>query len=167
MKVLIAVASKHGATAEIGEAIGEVLAKEDLEASVFGASGDLEAGGYDAFIVGSAVYAGHWLKEAKEFIEANTALLAERPVWLFSSGPIGDPPKPEEDPVDVSDLVEATAAAGHELFAGKLDKDVLGFGERAIISALRAPTGDFREWEEIRGWAKEIAARLKASQPGF
>ena len=77
--------------------------------------------------------------------------------WLFSSGPVGDPPKPEEDPVDVADLLAATAAREHRIFAGKLVRKQLSFPERAIVSALRVPEGDFRDWTEIRQWAAGIA----------
>jgi menaquinone-dependent protoporphyrinogen oxidase len=86
--------------------------------------------------------------------------LAARPVWLFSSGPIGEPPKPEEDPVDVAEIVESTSARDHRVFAGRLERSRLGFGERAVVAALRAPDGDFRDWDEIRGWATAIADEL-------
>jgi menaquinone-dependent protoporphyrinogen oxidase len=83
------------------------------------------------------------------------------PVWLFSSGPIGDPPKPVEDPVDAQPLVELVGARGHRVFAGDLDRSRLGFAERAIVAAVRAPDGDFRPWPEIEAWAREIAAALE------
>ncbi len=117
---------------------------------------------YNAVVLGSAVYAGHWLESARELAKRHAAAFAERPTWLFSVGPLGDPPKPEEDPVDVAPILEATRARDHRIFAGKLDKSTLGFAEKAIVLALRAPEGDFRHWEEIRRWAKEIAAALQA-----
>jgi menaquinone-dependent protoporphyrinogen oxidase len=89
--------------------------------------------------------------------------LAGRPVWLFSSGPVGDPPKPEEDPVDVADLIALTRARQHRVLAGKLVRRQLSFPERAIVAALHVPEGDFRDWPEIRAWAAEIAQVL---QPG-
>jgi menaquinone-dependent protoporphyrinogen IX oxidase len=88
--------------------------------------------------------------------------LAGRPVWLFSSGPVGDPPKPEEDPVDVADLLAATEAREHRVFPGKLVRKQLSFPERAIVSVLRVPEGDFRDWTEIRKWAAGIADTLGA-----
>ncbi len=87
--------------------------------------------------------------------------MATRPVWLFSSGPIGDPPKPEEDPVDVAGILRATKAREHRVFAGKLVKKQLSFGEKAMVLAFRAPEGDFRDWEEIKGWAVGIADALR------
>jgi menaquinone-dependent protoporphyrinogen oxidase len=82
-------------------------------------------------------------------------------VWLFSSGPIGDPPKPEEDPVDVAGILAATRAREHRVFAGKLVRKQLSFGDKAIAVALRVPEGDFRDWAAIKGWAAEIAAALQ------
>ena len=84
---------------------------------------------------------------------------------MFSSGPIGDPPKPQEDPVDASSLVELTGARDHRVLAGKLDRRALNFGEKAIVMALRAPEGDFRDWNEIREWAAGIARTLDAPPP--
>ncbi len=108
------------------------------------------------------MYAGHWLNPGQELVERCASGLAGRPVWLFSSGPVGDPPKPEEDPVDVADLLAATGARGHRIFAGKLVRKQLSFPERAIVSALRVPEGDFRDWTEIRRWAAGIADAMGA-----
>ena len=90
------------------------------------------------------------------------AALADRPVWLFSSGPVGDPPKPDEDPVDVAELLTATRAREHRVFAGRLVRRRLRFPERAVVSALRVPDGDFRDWSEISRWAAGIADALRA-----
>jgi menaquinone-dependent protoporphyrinogen oxidase len=157
MRVLVTTASKYGATAEIAAAIAEELDKHGLEATVLPPEEVNGVDGYDAVVVGSAVYAGHWLKPARELVERHAGALAGRPVWLFSSGPVGDPPKPEEDPVDVADLVDLTNAREHRVFAGKLVRKQLSFPERAIVSALRVPEGDFRDWTEIRQWAAGIA----------
>lgn len=120
--------------------------------------------GFRAVILGSGVYAGHWLSEAKELADRIGSSETKPDVWLFSSGPIGEPPKPEEDPVDVETVSKTTDAREHRLFAGKLDKGELGFGERAIVTALRAPEGDFRDWTAIDAWAHEIVDSLESSQ---
>jgi hypothetical protein len=108
------------------------------------------------------VYAGHWLKPAKQLVDRCGGALSARLVWLFSSGPIGDPPKPDEDPADVAEILAATGAREHRLFAGKLIRQQLSFPEKAIVSALRVPEGDFRDWPEITGWAAGIATALQS-----
>ena len=87
-------------------------------------------------------------------------MLAARPVWLFSSGPIGEPAKPADDPVDVTKILQASNARDHQIFTGKLVKMHLSFPDRAIVSAIRAQEGDFRNWAQIRAWATGIAGAL-------
>jgi menaquinone-dependent protoporphyrinogen oxidase len=161
VKVLVATASRHGATSEIGEAIGRALREHRLEADVKPPEEVHDLAGYDAVVLGSAVYVGKWLEPARDLVEKHADELCTKPVWLFSSGPIGEPLRPEpDDAVDVDALVSATRARGHRLFGGKLDKGRLGFGEKAVVLAFRAPEGDFRDWDEIRAWADEIAGEL-------
>ncbi|HXF35925.1 MAG TPA: flavodoxin domain-containing protein [Actinomycetota bacterium] len=163
MKVLVTAASKYGSTTEIAEAIGQVLSERGLETTVVPPGEVRSVDPYDAVVLGSAVYASHWLKEAKELVERARNALISRPVWLFSSGPIGDPPKPEEDPVDVSEVMERTGAREHRVFPGKLVKRNLSFPEKAIVLALRAPEGDFRDWDAVRAWASRIADEILGS----
>jgi menaquinone-dependent protoporphyrinogen oxidase len=160
MRVLVTTASKHGATEEIGRAIADALNEHGIETGFLAPEDVISLHRYDGVIMGSAVYAGRWMGSMKKMAQRLAGELNERPVWLFSSGPIGDPPKPEEEPVDVAPILEATGARGHVVFAGKLDKSVLSFGERAIVAAFKAAEGDFRDWDEIRNWAKEISEEL-------
>jgi menaquinone-dependent protoporphyrinogen oxidase len=115
-------------------------------------------------ILGSGVYAGHWIEAAKAFAHRHAQSLRDRPVWLFSSGPLGDPPMPAGDPADVAGLLELLAPRGHRVFPGRLWPDHLGFAERAIVRMVRAPYGEYRPFEEIQGWAREIAASLYAER---
>jgi menaquinone-dependent protoporphyrinogen oxidase len=165
MRVLVTAATKYGATAEIAQMIAEVLADRGLEPTVVPPEQVEGVDGYDAVVLGSAVYAGHWRKPARELVNRCGTALAERPVWLFSSGPVGDPPKPEEDPVDVAELVTATGAREHRVFAGRLVRRQLSFPDRAIVSALRVSEGDFRDRTEITRWAASIADTLQAAVP--
>jgi menaquinone-dependent protoporphyrinogen oxidase len=160
MKVLVSAASRHGATAEIARTIGETLTEAGLEAIAIPPDAVTSLDGYDAVVIGSGVYVGHWMDAAKNLVERYAGELASRPVWLFSSGPIGQPPTPEEDPADLSEIMAATHARGHRLFAGKVDKAILGLGERVILKAVRVPEGDFRPWDDVREWARGIAAEL-------
>ncbi len=162
MRVLVAVASKHGATTEIGTAVAETLRAYGFETVVRPPDEVLTLDGFDAVVLGSAVYMGRWLESARTCAVNHEAGLRARPTWLFSSGPVGDPPKPTEDPAEIAGIMKATGAREHRLFAGELQKARLGFGERAVVTALRAPDGDFRPWKEIRAWAAEIVAALRA-----
>jgi len=164
MHVLVAAGSEHGSTAEIASAIGRALEERGLVITVAPVEGVQSVEGYDAFVIGSAVYAGHWLKPAREFVEHHARLLSTRPVWLFSSGPIGNPPIPKDEAVDVEPLAMAVRARHHRVFGGKLDRSTLGFTEKAICTALHAPEGDFRDFAEIRGWAFGIAESLHKDQ---
>ena len=163
MRVLVAAASKHGATAEIADRIGEVLGGGGLEVTVTPADHAHDVEGYEAVILGSAVYTGRWMKEARELADRIASVDPPPMVWLFSSGPVGDPPKPEEDPVDVASILESLDAREHQVFAGKIDKSKLSFGERAIVTALRAPEGDFRDWQQITSWAESIGETLQTN----
>jgi menaquinone-dependent protoporphyrinogen oxidase len=161
-RVLVAVASRHGATREIAETVARTLRDEGLDVHLADAEAVQGVSGFDGVVVGSAVYVGRWLEPARVLVDAHGDELASRPTWLFSSGPIGDPPKPEaEDAVQIDEIAERVSARDHRLFSGKLDRSVLGFGERAVVLAFRAPEGDFRDWDEIEAWAREIAADLR------
>ena len=162
MKVLVTAASRHGSTAEIAGAIGRHLAEAGWEVEVREPEDVHDLDGVGAVVLGSAVYAGRWLKSAYELVERLGPELAARKVWLFSSGPLGNPPVPTEE-TEVADVIAATGARDHEVFAGSLDKHKLVFAERAIARALHAPLGDFRDWDAIARWAGLIDAELRVT----
>ena len=161
MNVLITVASRHGATGEIGEIVAGILREAGLEVSTTAPELVSDLRGCDAVVLGSGVYAGRWLGPARDFAERHATALAQRPVWLFSSGPIGDPPQPAGDAPEMVALADRLTARGHRTFAGRLERERLGFVERTVTRALRVPDGDFRDWEDVRAWADEIAAALR------
>lgn len=157
MQILVSAASKHGATSQIAREIGEVFAARDWGVTVCSPDAVESIAPYDAAILGSAVYMGQWMKPAREMIKRIAKDLSSKSVWLFSSGPVGDPLKPVDNPVDVSKIMTLTKARGHQLFGGKLTKSELSMGERAMAAALRVQEGDYRNWSDIRRWAAEIA----------
>lgn len=164
MRVLVTVASKHGATSDIATAIAEELTAAGIEATVASPESVQSVAGYDGVVVGSGIYAGHWLEPAKQFVDRHADALASRPVWLFSSGPLGEPLKPEGEPVDVGPILTRIGARSHRVFGGRLDRSQLRIGERAIAALVRAPDGDYRPWEEIRAWSAGIAHDLVTSR---
>jgi menaquinone-dependent protoporphyrinogen oxidase len=179
MKVLVAYASRHGATKGIAERVAQTLEPRGHDVTLEPADQVSAVAGYDAFIVGGAAYAGHWLKEATEFVRKHRKVLASRPVWLFSSGPIGT------DLVDAKgrDVFEAARPAefaefkgaihprDEAIFFGAFDPDAkpIGLMERIGAPFLRMPAvreampaGDFRDWPQIEAWAERIALELEA-----
>ena len=98
MKVLVCAASKYGATSEIAQAVADVLAERGCEVTVLPPDKVGAVEEFDAVVLGSAVYMGQWMKPARELAERSAGTLASRPVWLFSSGPVGEPAKPADNP---------------------------------------------------------------------
>lgn len=179
MRVLVAYASKYGATKEIAERLATRLTAAGHGAELRPVSAAGKLADYDAFVIGSAAYIGHWRKDAAEFVRRNTAALADRPTWLFSSGPLGTSPTDAKGrdqrvasvPKEIAEFEGAITPRAHHVFFGMLQPAKLGFRDRAIrtMPAGRAllPEGDFRDWTEIDGWATTIAHDLLpvAAQP--
>jgi menaquinone-dependent protoporphyrinogen oxidase len=163
MNILIIAASKHGSTREIAETIGAELNQTGHQAQVYDAKQAPDPIGYDAVVIGSAIYMGSWMSEARDYVSDNQAALNDLPVWLFSSGPLGaENPQPTEPPTQLDELMGQTNARDHQIFVGKLDKASLGMGEKLIAKAVKAPYGDFRDWPAIRAWTSDIAKALAA-----
>jgi menaquinone-dependent protoporphyrinogen oxidase len=167
VNVLVTAASRHGSTLEIAEAIAGGLRMRGLDATVDVPAAVDSIDEYDAVVIGSAVYLGHWLEPALKFVNRFPAELAARPVWLFSSGPVGDPSrglvqKMNVDPAELPELRETTGAKEHRMFPGKLDKKNLSWSQRAGLAVVRGLDGDFRDWDEIERWAASIADGVRA-----
>src|ERR1700731_2338808 len=150
MTVLVAYASKHGSTQGIAERIAEELRQLGREAEARPVDAVENPGSYEAFVIGSAVYYGSWLKEATEWVRRNRAILAARPVWLFSSGPLGTEVKDAEpQPKEIAEFRETIGPRDQRIFFGALEHSRLSFAERMMVKAVRAPEGDFRDWQAI------------------
>jgi len=166
MTLLIAYASKYGSTAEIAEAIAKELRTRSYEVEVKPVKEVDSLDGYQGFVIGSAVYAGSWMKPAAKFLRSNQEFLANQPVWLFSSGPTGqgDPNELMEGwnfPEDLTEVLDTINPNDVILFHGKIETDKLNFAERMIIKSVKATVGDYRDWLVIRGWARSIDLALK------
>ena len=166
VQVLVAYGTKYGATAEIAEKIGQALREAGLSADVLPADRVSDLTPYQAVVLGSAVYIGQWRKEAAKFLKANETVLAEKPVWLFSSGPSG-----EGDPVELGQgwrfprklqpIADRVRPRDVAVFHGAVDVGRLNFIEKWMLKNVKAPIGDFRDWDAIISWATAIADALK------
>lgn len=175
---LVAHASRHGSTAEIAERIAERLQKAGLDTVARDVTEVEDAEAYDAFVIGGAAYMSHWLKPATTFVRRNEELLARRPVWLFSSGPIGDERVDHEGndllevsrPREFDELHRLLEPRDEQVFFGKWDPaaPAVGFAER-MMRLLPArgdavTAGDHRDWAAIDAWAGGIAATLRTER---
>jgi menaquinone-dependent protoporphyrinogen oxidase len=163
--VLVAFASRHGGTDELAHMIGDVVESGGLTVHVRRMEDVDELSSYSAYVLGSAIYMGSWLPAARAFVEEHHELIGERPTWLFSSGPVGEPPHDGRHAFDAGGLLAATHARDHHLFGGKLDRRALGIRERLITRLVRVPEGDFRDLEIAVAWGTAISRALAAGVP--
>jgi menaquinone-dependent protoporphyrinogen oxidase len=173
MRVLVVYATSYGATKGIAERIVETIRSEGVDADIHAADDPLtlvKNNFYNGFVIGSAIHAGHWLKSAMEFVRRHEAVLHDAPVWLFSSGPIGDKAvdSPQPDPKSIDDLRQLIDFRNHVVFGGAFDPETadlerVSWLERQISSHF-LPVGDWRNWADIEAWAKDIAVAVKAEK---
>jgi menaquinone-dependent protoporphyrinogen oxidase len=163
MRLLVTAASRHGSTAEIATELGKALrgALPGVGVDVVPLSRVGDLSDYDAVVLGSAVYFGRWLSEARWQVTSHAQELRQRPVWLFSSGPVGDPSLPATEPADAAELAVTIGAREHVVFPGALHRELLGARERLAVRLVRADDGDYRDWPAVRAWADRIAVELR------
>lgn len=171
-RVLVTYGSKYGATAEIAEAIGAALEANGVDATVERAKAVRSLDGYDAAVVGSAVYAAHWRGEALRFLTRHQDWLAEHPVWLFSSGPVGEDDADADEaeterwtkPKKVQELAGQIGALDHAVFGGMVDDD-RGLIRKRMARDMPEAARDRRDWEQIASWAAGVASELSKESP--
>lgn len=163
MRILLAVASRHQGTWEIGEVVAQRLRARGHEVDQRAPEDVASVADHDAVVLGSAVYTAHWLPAARELADRCADELRTRPVWTFSSGLATQPANSANSPLEIAALRDRIEARGHRSFRGRLDRSVLSFTERAIIAGGRAREGDHRDMDAVAAWADEIADDLAAA----
>lgn len=165
MTVLVAYSSKRGSTAEIAETVAATLRREGLGVCLKPVEGVNALDQFDAVVLGSAVYMKRWRGDAKHFLKKHRKALRQIPLWVFSSGPVGDPAKdnPEwMEPPKLAEKVEEMGGRAHVVFGGCVPSEPKGFMERAMAEGVPKEYRDRRDWDEIRTWAHQIATELAA-----
>ncbi|KPI30585.1 flavodoxin domain-containing protein [Streptomyces sp. NPDC054950] len=158
--VLVTYGSTNGSTAQIAEAVAEVLRKEGLTVDALPAGAVPSVASYDAVVVGGGLYAGRWQKDARRFVRRHRRLLAERPVWFFSSGPL-DASASERDIPPVRGVRRAMTRVSvreHVTFGGCLEEGAKGRVAGMILRSGKG--GDFRNFDAIETWAAGVAREL-------
>jgi menaquinone-dependent protoporphyrinogen oxidase len=159
---VVAFASKHGSTGEIADAIAQELQRHGLDVDCRAAADVGTLDGYDAVILGSAVYMKRRLGDAKHLFRKHRRELSARPFWIFSSGPFGAEPDPawSERPRIVKEA-ERMGVRDHVVLGGRLPLEPSGFIEKAMVRETPPDVADLRDWDEIRRWAARAATELR------
>lgn len=164
MTVLVAYGSAGGGTGEIAGWIAEELRSAGLNVHLSPGGGVTDVGTYEAVILGSAVYASGWHADARTFTHRFAGRFTDRPVWLFSSGPLdtsadrGVLPPSHHAELALKEL----PAREHVTFGGRMTSEAHGWiGIVARQLAREGHAGDFRNPERVRAWARSVAAELR------
>jgi menaquinone-dependent protoporphyrinogen oxidase len=163
--VLVAYASKHHSTAEIAERIAAAMRDAGHAAEARPASEVRDLSGYGAVVLGSAVYAKRWQRDARAFARRHAGELKDLPVWLFSSGPFGAPEDHHHPtgptPPAADKLRKQLGAHEHVMFGGRVPADPGNFVERAMLKNTPPEQRDARDWPTIEAWAREVAGQIE------
>jgi menaquinone-dependent protoporphyrinogen oxidase len=117
-------------------------------------------GGYDAVVVGGALYVSRWHKASRRFVKRHAAEIRQRPTYFFSSGPLDDSAVRDGIPPvkGVKALMETTGVREHVTFGGRLLPDAKGFPASAMAKKM---AGDWRDAGHVKEWTRTIAVQLR------
>jgi menaquinone-dependent protoporphyrinogen oxidase len=160
MRVLVTFGSARGGTRELAQMVADGLRDEGLSVDMLAAGQIRRLDGYDAVIVGGALYAFRWHKASRRFVKRHTAELRRRPTYFFSSGPLDDSATRTEIPPvkGVKALMERVAAREHITFGGRLSPDASGYPANVMA---KTHAGDWRDAAQVRAWAGSVASQLR------
>lgn len=167
MRVLIGYASRFGSTRDIALRIGGKLRGDGSDVDVRSVDEISDPDPYDAVVFGSGVYDGSWTAEATDFVQRHSAVLADKPVWLFSVGTFGDQHPiigglMKKEPREIGEFEQAVHPREYRVFAGVIDLDQWPAWGRLLFKALGGHAGDNRQWSDIDAWAEQISHDIRA-----
>ena len=162
MKILVTYGSQRGGTEGLARMVAEALHDQGMNVDLMAPSEVRSVNDYDAVIVGGALYAYRWHKDARRFVRRHAKALRGRPTYLFSSGPLDDSASVKEiEPVKgVRTLMRSIGARGHSTFGGRLEVDAKGFPASAMA---KKSAGDWRRAEDVNKWVASIVAQLRGT----
>jgi len=167
-RILVAYATKHETTREIAVAVAATLREEGLDVEAVPVGRVTEIAGYDAVVIGSPIYMGKILKEAKQFVDRFAGALQEKPVAAFAVGmsckDLTDEncKKVEAAMEPITGRIPIRGEMG--MFAGRMNPSYIPvFGH--FMRYDEAKTEDARDWGAIRAWARRLPASLGIAVP--
>jgi menaquinone-dependent protoporphyrinogen oxidase len=162
-KILVAYASRSGSTAEIAQAVAKELGGAGYIVDVAELSGVSSLAGYNGIVIGAPLYMGNLVKDVRTFVGRHTQALATLPVASFAVGltPVSEQVGNVDHAMDcLHTALSPLKPVGTILFAGKLDMAKLGFIQRKMMEIGNVPSGDFRNWDLIAAWARELPGKM-------
>jgi menaquinone-dependent protoporphyrinogen oxidase len=161
-KILVSFASLCGSTAEIAQEVARVLSEKGDLVDLIQARDVSDLSAYKTVVLGSAIRMRKWIPEASEFVSRFQTELATKSTTFFTVCLTlkDDTAENREKVKAYLNPVRAVVQPGKEgFFAGRLNYPRLSFVEGMLMkSMIKAPEGDFRNWDLIRAWAGEIMA---------
>lgn len=157
--ILVCYATRYGSTGDIARIIGKELEAAGFHVAVDSIADVKDPGNYDAIVIGSPLYMGKWLAEARDFVSRFRHSLQERPVAVFSVGySLKDRTmehlKSGEDALVPIRLFITPLSTG--FFPGKVDPDRMSPADKAVVRLSGVTPGDFRDEDIVRSWAREL-----------
>lgn len=166
LRVLVGYSSRFGSTRDIANRIGERVRAHGSDVDLRSVDDIPGFDRYDAVVFGSGVYDGSWTTEATELMRRHAAVLARKPLWLFSVGSFGDRHPIigsliKKEPKEINEFEQTLHPRDYRVFAGVIDLDHWPAWGRLLFRALGGRAGDNRQWPDIDAWAEEIAHELQ------
>lgn len=163
-RILVAYASQRGSTAEIAQAVGKELQLAGYDVEVIEMKSVSSLAGYSAVVIGGPFYMGKVVGDVGKFIGRYRDALAKVPVAAFAVGvaPLGKDPADKDNAMKkLQKTLEPQKPVAMTIFAGKVDPEKLSFLQRWMVKKTKSPVGDFRDWDAIARWAKDLPAMMK------
>jgi menaquinone-dependent protoporphyrinogen oxidase len=187
IKVLIVYGTRYGATAMTSEEIADVLRQEGFDVKVVNLKNEkiTDISKYDLLVVGSGIRVGKWTKESQKFIKKFQIELANKQVAIFvccgAKFPLEEKTDKEKEIENARMKYLEEKIAEYDLqpiamglFGGVYNFNKMGWFFRKTMSKVRSQLKeaevkqtkpglfDTRDLGSIRGWAKEVAQKVKA-----
>lgn len=161
--ILVTYASRNGSTREVAETVARVLEANGAQTTLLPVFEAKELGRYDGVVLGGSIYSTSLQRDALLFLRKHREALAELPLAVFALGPIRDEPEEwlrsrKQLDASLAQLPGLTPVAV-AVFGGVIDPG------RLPHPMNRMPPSDNRDWDAIKGWAREAGAQLAAAVP--
>jgi len=162
--ILLTYATRFGSTQEVAEAITAELRQRGFEVYIRPMQEVTTLDNYDAVVLGAAIYNTKWHTNAHQFLAQHQEALMQRPVAIFTLGPLSSSEAAKRNSRRQLDKELAKyhwlKLVALEIFAGKYDPSKPGLG--SFYKLL--PTRDYRDWKAIRSWANTLPAQLERAE---